>query len=96
MSQEEPEPKEKPLQLGPDGLPAPEDRGATLTVVVDKQGGYYLNYPIPLHISLEMLAHAQALFAGMIRQEWEAAQAAQAQRRIIVPSLLDPKYQRRQ
>lgn len=88
-------------KLGPDGLPAPEDRAAALTIVMDKQGCYYMIFPEPLWISLQLLAHAQALFANMIRDAWEQAQAA-ASRRIITappripPHLLDPKYQRRQ
>ena len=91
----------EPVELGPDGLPHLKDRASTLTIVQGKDGGYYMNYPEPLWISLQLLAQAQALFANMVRQEEAAAQELMrlaAQPRIVRPDnwRFDPRYQKKQ
>ncbi len=98
MSEEQKEPK--PPELGPDGLPAMEDRGVTLTIVQGKDGGYYMNYPEPLFISLQLLVKAQAFFANLVRQEETAYQELMrvaAQPRIVRPDnwRFDLRYQKK-
>jgi hypothetical protein len=91
------QPVPEPPELDADGLPPLEARAATLTIVMDKRGALYMNYPEPIFISLQLLAHASVLFTDMLRKEHELAQviAAREPGHIVMPPYLDPRFRKR-